>query len=278
MKLINILNEAPIEDFQTIGDFNKSHSMRNLIDRRLVTNPHSVEKIKNMWSKCEIPFNMYYVNLPGAANFVEHGIVELGWLQKNLPKVHAVLATKNIDDAVHVIFTNNLGSERVPLTGWIQAHRFAHALVAGYHPYGEVPYTKYSVDEFRKNVRKKVCEILSEGYRLPFKNLDEYDFNTQNKLVLAFLHGIGTFKSARDKKIRASFEFYNELIAQYIITGGIRFNPLPEIFKYRNTTHKLTDNQENREHAQWLLDGMAEMAEHDIEVTLHAAVGKIFVM
>jgi hypothetical protein len=55
------LSEAPIEDFNTIGDFDKSSSFRKPIDRKLVTLPKSVAKIKAKWSKTQFPFNMYFV-------------------------------------------------------------------------------------------------------------------------------------------------------------------------------------------------------------------------
>jgi hypothetical protein len=44
-------------------------------------------------------------------------------------------------------------------------------------------------------------------------------------------HALGTFKSARDKNLRDYFEIYNELFAQYLITGKVTLSELPKMIK-----------------------------------------------
>ena len=58
------LTEMPIRAFNTVGDFSKNSSMRSPVDRRLVTNPKSVQKIKNLFARTQHDFAMWFVNSP----------------------------------------------------------------------------------------------------------------------------------------------------------------------------------------------------------------------
>ena len=72
---LSSLEEAPIGDFDTIGDFSKKFSISNPIDRKLLTSPKAQMKIKRMWENTPITFNMMFVNTQDAKNHREIGIV-----------------------------------------------------------------------------------------------------------------------------------------------------------------------------------------------------------
>jgi hypothetical protein len=96
------------------------------------------------------------------------------------------------------------------------------------------------------------------------------------------MQAVGTMASARMGNIRAYFEFAHELMAQYIMDGTIRFNPLPDSL----TTHHAWGRPQNR----WRQDKVAhEQANEDLEYMaqeymvmceeiIQRCVGKIFVM
>ena len=125
-----ILQEAPIGDYKPIGNFDKSHSFRDKRDRTLITNPRSVECLKDKFNNTTHDFNMFFVNLPGAGRHAEVGILKggIGEVERRLGKqVADEVSRSNLEDAINVIFTNNNGAEKMVMTPWIIAHRIAHA-------------------------------------------------------------------------------------------------------------------------------------------------------
>jgi hypothetical protein len=270
------ITEAPIEDFNLVGDWNKSSSFRHEQDRKLLTNPKAQAKIIHKWAKTVVPFSLNFVNFPGAGKFLEEGEVTYEWLQQNMPKVLPQLTLR--DDAVNVIFTNNSGDERVPMTAWIIAHRFGHALqrMGKSQPFRD----------FRDVLSRGIDAILYRAYNLPSpRSYVSRDPNVQNydSALLGFMTAIGTFKSARDDNIRNDFEFYLEVLAQYMLTGTVKFNPAPRTVGYGRkawgrSTRGLYLNREMAEYADQALSSLAEQATDYAEEVMHAAVGHIYVM
>jgi hypothetical protein len=283
--LIKQLFETPIEDFALHGNWNKNSSYKEQ-DRKLLTNPKAQEKIKQQWLNTTIPFNFYFVNSPEANRHTEVGEVGRNWLYENMPKFYEEMVkegkiTSNdllSPEAINVIFTNNKGSERVPMTAWILGHRLGHVLYRKGGINGS-----YEFEKFTKTFKMYLKEIM-KLYRIDvghnfvnqppsyflFRNAEEIPITLKK-----FVQEIGTFKSARDKKLRTFFEFYCELIAQYLITGTIKFNPCPAIFKgYKGQYYRCS----NLEDANIELVSMRENTEEDIENLLGASIGKVYVM
>lgn len=90
-------------------------------------------------------------------------------------------------------------------------------------------------------------------------------------------------KSAREGKIRNWYEFGYELLAQYMVTGKVKLNPLPTalVTRVKNWGHKDTvavrDQSSYDDHMESL-----DMYERDIESmlddALSSAIGRVFVM
>jgi len=265
--------EAPIEDFNLVGDWDKPASFDQAADRHLLTNPKSQAKIVHKWAKIIVPFNLNFVNSAGAENFMEEGEVNRDWLAKNLPDVLPQLKIR--DDAVNIIFTNNTGAERVPMTAWIMAHRFGHAL----QRYGKNQYFR----DFRDHIGRGIETILQRGYRVG--KPDSYlSANPKVKKFeaaqIALLTAIGTFKSARDNAIRDDTEFCFELLAQYMLTGTIKFNPIPSVLDCRGarSTKQLQIDPQSMDAANESLAHLAHGAAALCGKILHSAVGRIYVM
>ena len=292
--LLNLLYEAPIEDYQTIGDFGRNSSFRRSADRRLVTNPNYVERIKNMFANTGVDFRLYFVNSPEASHHTEVGGVDMAWLQQNMPKTLAEINERGGfgEDAINVIFTNNKGAEWRPMTGWIMAHRMGHAILrtslGSRQDARETPFwTLYN------DLQLKVKQILKAyGQNVPrYQNRDRGGYgggyqqppeNFDAAMIRRLLGMIGTFRSARENNMRTAAEFIFECFAQYLVKGQITFNQAPQNIV---TGHAWGRPQTSRgpgeegtetinDAISWLEDSLTQ----EFESVLHGSVGKIFVM
>src|SRR5882757_6312340 len=116
------LKEAPIGDYQTHGNWDKNSSFRDPRDRMLIRNPSTIENVKKKFANSPYTWNLHFVNSPKANKHMEEGKVSLGWVNDNLGEDVAKAveqSTKKDNDTINIIFTNNKGSERKNMTGWI---------------------------------------------------------------------------------------------------------------------------------------------------------------
>lgn len=277
------IDEAPIQDFTTVGDFSKASSFRKRSDRELLTNPRTVQRMKDMFSKTPHPFYFYFVNTPEANRFTEVGKVSREWLDQNMP-----LAAKEIPDhpdGITIIFTNNKGAQGVPMTPWITAHRIGHVMSRPNMQLGGGRQMQ-GYDKMVREVLMWTAEILEQGYGVPERNvraIDSYSGSSDRPtqlLLKNFWQEIGNFRSARNKKFRDYFEMWNELVAQYLITGEITFRELPKAFKANRRTYQLQnqDDQLMMEELNQRLEAMASYVEGEMDRLFNEAGGQIFVM
>lgn len=284
MKIDDIVNlsEAPIGDYETIGDFERNSSIRDPRDRKLITNPKSIERVKSKFNNTEHNFNLYFVNMPKATHHKELGEVSEDWVRENLGD--EVMDTVDMaSNSINVIFTNNSGAERVPMTAWIMAHRIGHALVR-----------KEGMNQFTNSgnpmasaftdLIQHTAHILESGYgfqnsRLPMSiaQLTRADRSYQ-LLYKNFWQAICTFKSAREGSMRDWFEVNNELIAQYITTGHTTFNDLPKHFKNGKGYTRLNGDEHEVAEAEQFILQLDDMMDQEYSRVLSHATGRIYVM
>jgi hypothetical protein len=267
------LNETPIEDLSLIGDWSRNSSFRNPKDRALLTNPKAQAKIIHKWEKTVVPFNIYFINSPEAnrPERREVGEVHQEWLMANLPQTFPLLKLR--DDAVNILYTNNVAAEWAPMTAWITAHRFAHVTKA-------LP----EFDHLCNKVFITLKFILASAYREEDPRYGTWEKRQIfDKMLTKFCELIGTFRSAREHQIRSPYEFVYELIAQYMITGKITFNPVPRGFGHgrqawgRPTNHASISAGHDNECNQ-RLGILAWQVTDQCKQLLHACVGRTFVM
>lgn len=235
MKLNQILSEMPLKTFEPIGDFSKGSSFRDARDRKMITNPKFKEIVSKKFSNTYYDINMYFVNSAKANRYTEVGAVDLDWVRDNLGDEVADKVEPNYqqDEQVNIIFTNNKGAERVNMTPWIIAHRMGHAFARFDSGLGAKRQFQ-SYQEIVDSIGTEFDMIFQDVYGI--RNYSSKGTfgpkRREDQLLMKHLaHNIGTFKSARDKNLRDYFELYNELFAQYVITGEIKFNELPRSFK-----------------------------------------------
>jgi hypothetical protein len=274
-----------VRDYKPIGDFSKRQSFHSKRDRMIINHPRAIELIKKKFGATDFEFDFYFVNTKEAKDHSEIGEVKPQWVRDNLgDDVYNEVMKNTDDDSIKVIFTNNSADKHRPMTAWIMAHRIGHALARGGSS------ASYHYKETSNHIISNLSSIL-EFYGIqnfPSSDNGMSGFRTdsestrKNQLtMLNFFYHIATFKSARDKNIRDWFEILNELIAQYLTTGKIKFNPPPAEFKVQTKNGRATytfKQGENMGELKQMIEGLARDIEYMIEGVLHTTHNSIFVM
>lgn len=280
IKLSDLLNEAPIGTYTTIGDFEKGASYKDPRDRLSVSHPVTVEKVKDMLKNTSVDFDFYFVNKPGLRQFSERGKVPYEFIFKPYPEglglTHEELGDKSINsDNITVFFVSNTAADKIPMTAWTIVHRVGHAM-------NRTP----QFQEYTKWLDKEFDELLSlYGKQKPSRfSYDTNDYKRSRTYDLAkgrLFNHIGTMRSAREGRIhRRYFEFYFELFVQYLKDGKITFNPLTKnlLVGFGPYGSKTLASTQNLAEAQEKLDYIANTIPYLVEDVLTANVGDIFVM
>lgn len=281
IKLTDILKEAPIGTYTTIGDFEKASSYKDPRDRLSVKHPVTVQKVKDMLKNTTVDFDFYFVNKPGLRKFAEKGRVPYEFIFKPQPDglglTHQELGDRTINsDNITVFFVTNTAAEKIPMTAWTIIHRVGHVM-------NRTPqfqdYTKWLDKEFDELLALYGKQKTNTKY-----SSDNNDYKKSRAYDLAkgrLFNHIGTMRSAREGKLhRRHYEFYYELFVQYLKDGKITFNPLTKniLVGFGPYGSKTIASTQNLEAAQEKLDMIANTIPYYIEDVLGANVGEIFVM
>lgn len=276
-----LFQEMPIANFTKIGDFSPDAKRKYGFDKKdagILSNQNAIDKIHRKWSNSKENFDFYFVRQPNAYKHVEVGAVSSDWVKQNLN-----LDIQPNEDSITVIFTNNIGTEKIPMTAWGMAHRFGHAIRRDQN------YQHYIVEEIEKDFKK----LLKEIYNYQFSNMYGYNASNYNSYgkdqnaLRALAYAVGTMRSARQRNLVRFGEFPHEITAQYLITGKVKFNPLPNFLITRNSMAwgrpnpqglNATRDQEKMEEWNEQLQGYAGKYEHYLDSIFMGLVGKIFVM
>lgn len=278
-----LLKEMPINKMDFIGDWNPEAKRKygfDKIDAGLLSSEKARIKICHMWRNVPQKINICFVRSKDAYKYREIGEVSLDWVKENL----------KLDDytpdseAINVLYTNNFGTEKIPMTGWAIAHRLSHALR---RTEAFIYYQDQLFREMREVIqtaygRRMSLSPDSSGRYNSIKNPDD------EKFMRSFAHSIGTMKSAREKKLVNFYEFFHELLAQYITQGkefnnsllrndSIKFNNLPRELTWSKNRIRANPNEVEGldEFLQTTLPGLIE---YYLDNVLDSAVGKILVM
>ena len=275
IKLIDLLNEAPIGAYTTIGDFEKGASYKDTRDRAAVSHPATVQKVTDMLKNTTVDFDFYFVNKTGLRQFSERGNVTYDFIVKPYPDGLGLspdeikINKKNIT----VFFVSNTAADKIPMTAWTIVHRVGHAM-------NRTPlfqdYTKWLDNEFDELLAIYGKQKVSRTYDNDYKKIRTHEL-AKGRLFNA----IGTMRSAREGRIHLRpYEFYYELFVQYLKDGKITFKPLTKniLIGYGPYGSKSIANTQNLSEAQEKLDMIANTIPYFIEDVLTANMGDIFVM
>ncbi len=264
-----LLTEMPmVGGPKLVGNFDKNSGFRD-DDRKLLTNPKAIEKITKQWENTPFDFDIYMVNLPrvNKSEIREKGEVSMDYV-RNILKLPPEEIPDNDQSRITVIFVGNSGAEKVPMTGWMIAHRFAHSMR------GEEG-KQFKDTEFNYFTRELISHLGNIIHQIYNYDIGVYD---RDKLdTRYFFNAIGTMASARNKKIVRPFEFIYELIAQWLLTGSVKlqFPPVVKTNKRWYRADQETLNMYSRELDQGEINDF--IGQH-IEALIGRFVGKILVM
>ena len=272
-----LLSEMPIGKFEKIGQWGSNDKARGYDKKSLgiLGSERGIEKIKKQWKKTSETIDMYFLRSPSGWKHTEVGEVDRNWVAENLK-----LETDFSDENISVIFTNNKGDQKIPMTGWILAHRFGHAVKNT----SDFKHFQYELHEFMsKTLKQMYNKRVSFSYykgEYPQINFDSHE------IMRIFAQSIGTMKSARNQKISRVHEFSYELLAQFIIEGKITFNQnlaktLTTKMRYGNLqVHgQLTSDQEEvAETEEYIRETIAPTLDYYCDSMMTSFVGRIFVM
>lgn len=290
-----LLTEAPISDFQRMGDWSPESPGHGFdkASRKLLTNEKYVEKIKTKWSKVEQHFDLYFVKGPGMRKYSEIGEVSRKFVN-DVMDVDIPIR----EDRITVIFVNNRGDEKIPLTAWMLGHRFSHALRRRHQSIKsetkdgnwlntDFEQIEEALDHLVKWVSKHVYGADLDRKPVYFSAYgsdreDRQHNQVVEKKKMKILQALGTFKSAREGKIARAGEMVHELVAQYIINGRVEFNKnLPKSIPYAYAWGRPSSSMHRQKDDDATYDGVENgelTVTGYIEQALMNAEGRVFVM
>ena len=282
MRANEFITEVPLQSYTPMGDFDKPGPFRGP-DKRLVPHPTNILKTQRFLEQTPYDFRLFFSNIPGTGKYSEYGPMDANQL-KEIFGDQADQIINGSEDAITVVFVGNKGDAKVPMTPWIMAHRFGHAIQAGvrknrgWSAWGEA----------EKHFFTQVNQMLEEYYSKTTQN--QYGQRDPLKFQLtpeynALFNAIGTQRSSRSNEIKRPYEFLYELFAQYLGTGKITLNPLPTNLgygkqawgtpsKYLNIKPEFRDENDRADATDMLANDMGYM----FDDVLSSSVGKIFVM
>jgi hypothetical protein len=282
MKINEILTEAPVADYEPIGDFEKKGQFQHTVDKKLVVHPTHIEKVYKFFQNTPYNFRFFPVNLPGLRAHRESGEASPEKIQKIFGK-QADKILQNHENSITVVFLGNYGADRVMMTSWIMAHRFGHAIQATRQ---SDPYTKTAWSKAGSVLFGNINRILGEYYgissRQSYNSAVKWDLAKQYS---ALFNAIGTQRSSRTGQINRPYEFLYELFAQYLQSGEVKLNPLPVSMSYGRKawgrpTRFASIQPEYRDELSRAqeTEQLAVDLQHAFKQVLKSSVGKIYLM
>lgn len=280
-----IFEEMPIGAFEKLGQWGDDDPKRSYDKKSLgiLNSEKGVAKIRKQWKKTESTFDMYFVRSRKqmASDLKGRGAeVDQDWIDENLD-VKLEANPSNIS----VVYLGNVGSPKEPMTGWILAHRFGHAI-----------YQTTEWQNFVHELHRYLAEVANDVYekKVYWHSNQRYDRNQQypyvrfedQDILRILAQHMGTMKSARQGKIATLYEFGYELLSQYIVSGKVRFNDkLPHALTTRGPWGRLQHHGNSKATQQaksdmehYIKNTVQETLEYYLDDMLRSFEGRIFVI
>jgi hypothetical protein len=292
MRFKELINEVPISDIQPMGDPDPeidddyADSDEGVFrawsepEKRDWLSPSSkAEKwrsgVVKSWSKTKNNYIIIPVFGEDAYNYenIEKGITPIDEIKSDFEEGYKFLhqleiledgkRTKKHADKTIVFFLGNAAEDWVRASGWMLLHRLGHASRTTHKP------------EMRVNpAYSHALTLMFESLQDTFGNygLDfwlKHDDNIEAKVPSGrgvgsewakyALQKIMTMRSARAGKLRDMYEALYEMWAQYLNTGGVKFQ-VPKTFDF-NTSNKAPDPKDEQD----LMPGDIQLVEGYLE-------------
>jgi hypothetical protein len=278
MRAKEFISEAPLADYQPIGDFNKPGPFRGP-DKKLVPHPVNQLKTAKFFEKTPYDFRLFFSNISGTGRYSEFGTMRPDAVQEVFGK-NAEQILRNSEDTITVVFVGNKGDSKVMLTPWMMAHRIGHAIQAGERRGDKNGTWRAAEDHFFGTVNGIIADYYGK------KSTNQFGNKVNNSLAKeynALFNAIGTQRSSRNNEITRPYEFLYELFAQYLGTGSVTLKPLPKQQDYGRkawgkSTQSLRLNPDAEEDSTYATEVLGRDMELMFDDVLSSIVGKILVM
>jgi hypothetical protein len=250
------LTEAPIDQYLAVGDWDDPKgsfrsSNRSDLEKshKIIHSPAAVRKIRDAWIKVPQKFNFWMLNDTGNRRLAVqvYDIDEFRSDKRFESYIHQITPAA---DAINVIYTTNFTtpSNYKPMTAWIMAHRLVHVFQL---KSGAVEFNTYR-DVERKLVGLIIDTISAYGIEIGrSKDALGLSFSNNNAAMSYLISRLFTMRSARMQKLSNALDFPAELLAQHLLSGGVRFNPVPLSIPKSNGTAEITQRVASELDSRW---------------------------
>jgi hypothetical protein len=226
MRIKDIINEAPLKDFEFFGGDDEGSFRRD--DIKAATSKKWLRKLKTSFVRTPYNFNVYVYN--GTEGKVTLGDITIE--PRDLENVHKYAGVIDInvvadvigkmppdsDVSITALLIENEGNERLPLTPWILAHRVSHAILYASNASKIGVYAKELEMMFSEFLYAMEKALPDHGHEIPIGGLTARTNGVAKALA--------TFHSGRTGKLASAGEFVVEMMTQFIVRGEIVFNRL----------------------------------------------------
>lgn len=227
------ISEAPISlDYRGFNASPDETTSFDASDQRLAASEKARAKIKHLWRNSVVDVDAVMVNLrmepTRAAYELEAGFISTA---ERVGDVYGITINPR-PEAITVVFGQNEGTNKVPLTGWIMAHRMYHVFqgadwdsyAGGHAKFPKVrPFVRLADD-----ILKETLNELPSMYRDDRRRTDAFSWLRNPEMNSLFAHAVLPTKAGRDGVLTNPEELLPEAFALYILRGKLKLNRLPD--------------------------------------------------
>ena len=227
---IRVHNVNVDKDGEEVSSFHKD-------DRAILNSPKALEKIKRVWRSSVVDVDLYTLDVKLDTNVALSIAIDGAYFNDDHAHAHHLTGMDGIEfnpESINVIFSNNQGAERYPLTGWIIAHRLFHAFQSErWGKYHQADTARVKGETTPHQIVNAIFTQLS-GILFDLENYEVTNGHYQDHLPKRDLAALmGTTKACREFRLSNSSEILPECFAQYMLKGKVTLRPLPS-GKFRN--------------------------------------------
>lgn len=281
------ISEAPIADMRVVNkETDKYYNDFDKSDEGILNSQKGVQKIMNAFTKTPFEFNIYVIMRPTEgiwASSFEHSQEEAAEFLKDQ------IGDVQTDGRITCVYLSNVTGKanRMPMNAWTIAHRIIHMLQTAPRPHGKM----FDMLHFERTLWSNMCDIAEATTTMKPKFMGSMlQMAAPETAMVHFANALMTQKSARDGRITNSLDVGGEALAQYLLTGGIRFNNADTIVqrfeehqighaeknKWSNTTPSYVAQPFDKGTVNRMINSAEKKSMVACQATLNAMVGKVF--
>jgi hypothetical protein len=275
------ISEAPLADFAAMGDFPMNPTRKRLSgkevedrvdrysnqDKRLLQNKSRVKILQRSFSKCPFDIRIFiissrydaakdsnsFANIEDA-NEYNAALEKWEHLMQNddtPTMLRRILTPEEYSrifdhrDGNITLVVNGTAETDFALTPWILAHKIAHGLCEDSDTQVED-----GMGRLRENLLQQFSKVFTDYSGVPWDLVWNDKEAGYSDYYNPFVY-LGTFKSARDKKVANTLEAIHEWFAQYIITGATKVNPLSSLHEFIADHGGEVTPEKEQKYANW---------------------------